>query len=220
MIFELLKFQVSNFSIYLSLGNAVSALQNGIVELGNGGKQMSRWCNQPIKMGNIGSIEPGLNTIKHMDFTKPRSTYFPNGHVRNAWRIQPPGYSTIAVGNVLPSHLQYSSKRRQEWQNHQSKIEKGIITHYQPFKIIYFSWGAFTNFHDFCMSFSRAFSGTPFPSRGPADVSFTEIVPYPLQLEVQLPCQPKWSKFWWSNRVKSTEMIFNPQCLMVKFMFA
>ena len=42
MIFELLKFQVSNFSIYLSLGNAVSALQNGIVEPGNGGKQMSR----------------------------------------------------------------------------------------------------------------------------------------------------------------------------------
>ena len=135
MIFELLKFQVqvSNFSIFLSLGNAVSALQNGIVELGNGGKQMSRWCNQPIKMGNIGSIEPGLNTIKHMDFTKPRSTYFPNDHVRNAWRIQPPGYSTIAVGNVLPSHLQYSSKRRQEWQNQQLKIGKGIIKHYQPF---------------------------------------------------------------------------------------
>jgi hypothetical protein len=65
------------------------------------------------------------------------------------------------------------------------KIGKGIIKHYQPFKIIYFSWGVFTHFHDFCMSFSRAFSGTPFTGTG--DVLFTEIVPYPLQLEVQLP---------------------------------
>ena len=37
------------------------------------------------------------------------------------------------------------------------------------------------------MSFSRAFSGTPVPVTGTGDVLFTEIVPYPLQLEVQLP---------------------------------
>jgi hypothetical protein len=53
---------------------------------------------------------PGLNTIKHMDFTKPRSTYFPNDHVRNAWRIQliqPPWvlYDSCGECSTKPSSI-------------------------------------------------------------------------------------------------------------------